>query len=87
MLPRESCGDEQWMEGCWDAARGERARGGWSPQTVPSHPASWQEAELTGGSFGQEAFSRRSKRVGALPPAPVVCRGTSGMGHLEGPAR
>ncbi|KAJ1067537.1 hypothetical protein K5549_010655 [Capra hircus] len=57
-----------------------------SPLMVPSHPASWQEAELTGGGFGQEAFSTKSKRAGALPPAPVVCGGTSGLGHLEGPA-
>ena len=72
----------------------EWARGRWSPLMVPSHPVSWQEAELTGGGFGkeaeltgggfgQEAFSTKSKRAGALPPAPVICGETSGLGHLE----
>lgn len=78
--------DEQWMEGCRATACGEWARGGWSPLMVPSHPVSWQEAELTGGGFGQEAFSTKSKRAGALPPAPVVCGGSAGLGHLEDPA-
>lgn len=71
------------LPGCCLQGMGE---GRVSPLMVPSHPASWQEAELTGGGFGQEAFSTKSKRAGALPPAPVVCGGTSALGHLEGPA-
>ena len=98
LCPRGGC---VWMSSGWRAAgllpAWEWARGRWSPLMVPSHPVSWQEAELTGGGFGkeaeltgggfgQEAFSTKSKRAGALPPAPVICGETSGLGHLEDPA-
>lgn len=52
-------------------------------QMVPSHLVSWQKAEPTGGGFGQESFSTKSKEAaGALTPAPVVWWG-AGSGSRQ----